>query len=324
MMTPTPIFSSSLAQAMTDLVTFKRIQGADYTGSAVALGYLDRFLCRQGYREARLNQQIVDAYVAHTAHLARNTRWSRLSCVRVFSRFLNHLDPKSYVLAELPVSRPSLPRWYLFSDKDVVALLRHAEALGPAGSLRPHCIRMLVGLLWMTGLRISEALALNLGDLDTERRLLLVRKGKLRKERYVALHPTAIGPVQEYLVKRANYGPSSDCCPFFLHSSGKRLEYEHAKYAFRQLVRLCSIGQDAPKPPRLHDLRHTYACNCVLRWYDEGVNVNSMLPVLATALGHVDVQATQIYLHVSSRLLHQGAQRFHPTFTATCKRSTIP
>jgi integrase len=178
---------------------------------------------------------------------------------------------------------------------------------------------MLVGLLYVTGLRISEALALNQNDFDIGRRLLLVRKGKLRKERYVALHPTAIDAVEAYLKRRRAYQPSSDYSPFFIDSKGKRLKYKTASTTFRRVVRQCKIGNNAPKPPRLHDLRHTYACNCVLRWYDEGIDVNSMLPVLATALGHVTIQDTQIYLHVSSRLLQQAARRFHQTFTASCK-----
>lgn len=314
-----PVFNSSLAKAMTDLVTFKQMEGFDYIGQAQFLKWFDDFLCSKGYRETSLNRQIVDAYIAHTGHLAPNSRYSRLSPVRVLSRFLNQLEPQSYVLGDLPVKRPSLPRWYQYTDEDVVTILRYAATLGPAGSFRPHCFRMLIGLLYVTGLRISETLALDQGDVDIGRRLLHVRKGKFGKERYVVLHRTTIDVVEEYLKRRSAHAPSGHSTPFFLHSSGNRLEYSQAADTFRRIVRQCKIGSDAPQLPRLHDLRHAYACNCVLRWYEEGVDVNTMLPVLATAMGHVNVESTQIYLHVSSRLLKQAAQRFHPTFTASCK-----
>ena len=314
-----PTFRSSLAQAITNLVTFKRMEGFDYTNQAKSFGYFDAFLCAQGYCQTTLNRQIVDAYIAQTANLAPNGRYSRLSNVRVLSRYLHQLDPESYVLRELPVKRPSLPRWYLYSPEEIAALLRRAKTLGPAGSLRPHSFHTLVGLLYVTGLRISEALALNLGDLDMSRGLLHVRYGKFGKERYVVLHPTAINAVEEYLVKRNAFEPSGDSSPLFLGSSGKRFEYGMTATTFRRMIRQCKIGLDAPQPPRLHDLRHSYACNCVLRWYQEGADVNSKLPILATAMGHVNVGNTQIYLHVSSRLLQHAAQRFHPTFTASCK-----
>ena len=239
--------------------------------------------------------------------------------MRVFSKHLHQVHPKSYVLHELPVKRPSLPRWYLYTPKEVATLLRYAKTLGPAGSLRPHCFYMLVGLLAVTGLRIGEALALNLEDIDTNRRSLLVRKGKFGKERYVVLHNTTIQMVKEYQSRRAAYQSSGVSSPFFLNRTGERLKYDTAAETFRRMTIRCGVGYDAAQPPRLHDIRHTYACNCLLKWYHEGADVNAMLPILATAMGHVNIEATQIYLHVTSQLLEQGAQRFQSTFTLNCK-----
>lgn len=314
-----PAFRSSLAQAMTDLVAFKRMEGFDYTAQARFLEHFDGFLCKQGYRHSSLTREIVDAYVEHTAHEAANGRYSRLSTVRVLSRYLYQSDPDSCVLHDLPVRRPTLPRWYLYSSEEIDTLLQHARTLGPAGSLRPHCFHMLVGLLSVTGLRIGEALALNLGDLDSSRKLLLVRKGKFGKKRYVALHPTTAEAIRQYLVKRTAYQPSSDSSPFFLNSSGSRIEYGQAAATFRRMVRHCKVGENVSQPPRLHDLRHTYASSCLLKWTEQGVDVNSKLPVLATAMGHVNIEATQIYLHVTSQLLETAAQRFHSAFAASCK-----
>lgn len=314
-----PAFHSSLAQAMTDLVTFKRMEGFDYTAQAKFLEHFDAFLCKHGYDQTRLNQQIVEAYIEYTANQAANGRCSRLSIVRVLSRYLHQLDAESYVLHELPVKRPSLPRWYLYSPEDIATLMRHAKTLSPAGSLRPHYFYMLIGLLYVTGLRIGEALALNLADVDTRRRLLFVRKGKFGKERYVVLHHTTIQAVGEYLTWRTLYEPCGENSPFFLSSTGRRLEYRSTAKIFRQMVRSCGVGYDAPHPPRLHDIRHTYAYNCLLKWYREGDDVNSMLPILATAMGHANIASTQIYLHVTSQLLEQALQRFHGTFTFNCK-----
>lgn len=311
--------SSSMAQEITNFITFKRMEGFAYTSQAKSLARFDAFLCEQRFCQTTLNQQIIDAYITQTVNRTPNSRYSTLSIVRVFSRHLNRIYPESYVLHDLPCNRASLPRWYLYSSEDIAALLRHAKTLGPAGSLRPHCFHTLVGLLYVTGLRISEALALNLGDLDPSSRLLFVRKGKLDKKRYVVLHPTAMRAIEEYLVKRNAFEPSGDSSPLFLSRSGKRLDYDLAAKTFRRMTRLCKIGPDSPKPPRLHDLRHSYACNCVFRWYQEGADVNSKLPILATSMGHVNVESSQIYLHVTSRLLKQAAQRFQGTFTASCK-----
>jgi site-specific recombinase XerD len=312
-------FRSSLAQEISNLLTFKQMEGFDYTTQARYLGYFDTFLCEQGYCQTTLNRQIVDAYIKHTANHSLNGLYIRLCPVRVLSRYLHQLDPESYVLRELPFKKPVLPRWYLYPPEEITSLLRCAETLGPAGSLRPHCFYTLVGLLYVTGLRISEALALNIGDLDTRRRMLFVRKGKFGKERYVALHPTAIAAIEKYLVRRNDFGSPAESSPLFLNLSGARLKYQSAAKTFQRMIRQCEIGHDGQQKPRLHDLRHSFACNCVLKWYEEGADVNSKLPILATAMGHVNINNTQIYLHVSSRLLKQGAQRFYGTFTASCQ-----
>jgi integrase/recombinase XerD len=324
MMTPT--FRSSLAQSMIELVAFKRMEGFDYTGQAKILGLFDAFLCEQGYCQSTLNQEIVDTYIAQTANLGAHGRYNRLSTVRVLSRYMHQLDPSNYKIREIPVKFPKSHRWYLYSNEDIAALLKYAKTLEPAGSLRPHTYFTLIGLLYATGLRIKEALTLNIDDLDMNRDLLFVRNGKFGKERFVVMHASVIDAVKRYIGKR-NAPPSShDDFPLFLNASGtQRLGYAGVSKTFRQMIRHCKIGHAEQKLPRLHDLRHTYACNCVLRWYEEGVDVNSKLPILATALGHVDINKTQVYLHSSARLLQYAAQRFHTTFTANCKlqRSVI-
>ena len=211
----TPTFSSSLAQAIAELVTFKRLEGYDYTAQATSLHYFDAFLVRQNYQLTSLSRQIVEDYIASTTHLAPNARYSRLSATRVLSRHLRQTRPESYLLHELPVERPSLPRWYLYSQNEISHLLQRARSLGPAHSLRPHCMHLLVGLLFVTGLRISEALALNLGDVKVTHGLILVRRGKFGKARYVVIDTSTIRIVKQYLSTRAAYGSSTG--PSLLH-----------------------------------------------------------------------------------------------------------
>lgn len=314
-----PSFDGGLAQEMDSFVMFKRTEGFDYTSQATSLHYFDAFCCQQGHEQANLSRQTVEAYVAHIAQLAPNTRYDRLSIVRVFSRYLHQLDPASYVLHELPVKRPALPRWYLYSPDEIATLLADAKTLRPAGTLRPHCFYMLLGLLHVTGLRISEALALNLGDLDANRGVLLVRKGKFAKQRYVVLDQSTVQAANEYLSRRIACQPSTTNAPFFLTNRGERLNYWSAAGTFRRMVRRLGIGHGAQHLPRLHDMRHSYASNCLLKWHSQGADVNAKLPILATAMGHVNVAATQVYLHVTPRLREQATQRFHGRFAANCK-----
>jgi hypothetical protein len=132
-----PIFHSSLAQGMTDLVTFKRAEGYDYTAQAVFLNHFDSFLDTQGYQKTILDRKIIGDYIVHIANQSDNSRYSRLSTVRVLSRYLHQFDPESYVLCELPVQRPARPRWYLLAPEEI-GLFCNA----PRASARlVHCAR---------------------------------------------------------------------------------------------------------------------------------------------------------------------------------------
>ncbi len=136
-----PSFCSSLRQQMSDFVMLKRTEGFDYTSQATALHYFDANLSKQGHERTNLSRQTAEAYVADTAQLVPNSRYSLLSIVRVFSRYLHQIDPTSYVLRELPVKRPALPRWYLYSPDDIATLLAHTKTLRPAGTSWSTCMR---------------------------------------------------------------------------------------------------------------------------------------------------------------------------------------
>jgi integrase/recombinase XerD len=206
------------------------------------------------------------------------------------------------------VKRPSRPsRFYIYSAEELAALMSAADALGPADSIRPHSIRTLIGLLYVSGLRISEALTLDIDDLDLKERTLFVRKGKFGKDRYV---PLALSSVEALLEYRQKAEKLSKDRALFISTKGTRLSCKTVGNLFRRLVLECGIASCKPWP-RLHDLRHTFAVNCLCRWYDQGCDVNALLPVLSTVMGHVKVSCTQIYLHVPARLREEASTRFH-------------
>jgi integrase len=89
----------------------------------------------------------------------------------------------------------------------------------------------------------------------------------------------------------------------------KRLRPRQASHAFRRLCVHCRF--DGGAPPRLHDLRHNYACRRLALWREAQEDVDAMLPVLANAMGHVDFHATQVYVHIDALTLQQASARFH-------------
>lgn len=318
-------FQSDLAKVMNEFVAFKRSQGNDYRDGFGALRHFDHFLLRCSYAGPEITYDILSRYAASVRHLAPNTQYGRLAAARVFARWLRRLIPGSAIIEDLGVKRPTLPRYYLYTRAELVTIIQAARQMDGAksGSRQPLCLATLIGLLYATGLRIGEALALNVGDIDLAARRLTVRRGKLGKARNIALSASTVVVLGRFLDSRPNWGPTGRDAPFFFNTRGGRLGYSCASQSFRTLLRLCKIRIGTVQGPRLHDLRHSFACDCLRKWYEEGVDVNVKLPILSTAMGHVHINDTQLYLHVTAQLLHVAADRFHKTFTNNCQGTEL-
>jgi len=307
------IFKSAHAETFNTFIDLQRAQGYTYEHQADLLYRFDRFLCERGYGCLWLEREIADKYSQEFSHCKAFSQAHMLSVIRVYSRFLHLRYAQSYVL-EMPSTKAKRPsRFHIYSTEEITALLQAASELSPIGSIRPHTVKTLIALLYVSGLRISEALALNVDDLDTKERTLFVRKGKFGKDRYV---PLAASSVDALLCYRQKASRLSSDKAFFISTRGTRINKETIGNIFRGLLETCGIASRKPWP-RLHDLRHTFAVNCLCKWNDQGCDVNALLPVLSTVMGHVKVSCTQVYLHVPAKLLEQASNRFHHHFKNT-------
>jgi integrase len=115
--------------------------------------------------------------------------------------------------------------------------------------------------------------------------------------------------VKKWLRFRSRYAGNTATAPLLISEGNKRLTYRQAYSAFRKVCADCGIV-DIPLP-RLHDLRHNYACRCIALWRTEEEDVNALLPVLSNAMGHVDFPSTQVYLHIDAAALRQASVKFN-------------
>jgi len=308
-------FLSAMAEQMNDFFTFKKTEQYDYSSSIEHLRFFDAYLWRRGYDLPILTVMILEQYAMSIQDKACNTIYNRLSAVRQFSRYLNQFEPRSFVLQSIPVKRPALPRYYIYSLEQIGEILKETQNLRPKGALRPQMYKTLIALLYVSGLRIGEALGLNLCDLQLNDNRIFVRKGKFKKDRWVALDDSAVKALDQYIADRKLFSPSDRNGPAFIDRKGKRLSYDCASATFASIIRRLAIGENTcEKRPRLHDLRHTYATHCLARWQENNQDVNAKLPLLATAMGHVNVSSTAWYLHITSQMLEKANERLTTLF----------
>lgn len=202
---------------------------------------------------------------------------------------------------------------YIYSHEELKRLL-DAVPTACAGRvpIDENVYRTLLLLLYGAGLRIGEALALTLGDVDMREACLLVRKTKFFKDRMVPLGKDLTDVLTEYLIKRNGRHGSAEQAPLFCFRDGLPLSQSAARNAFRRLLTHAGVLREggARRQPRLHDLRHAAAVHRLIAWYRGGADVQALLPKLATYLGHGSLSATQRYLTLTPELLRQASQRF--------------
>ena len=224
---------------------------------------------------------------ANGSRLSRSTRAKRLSAVRCFAATCQCADGRTEVPGRHLVPKVCFrQRPHLYDQRELSQLLEATGRLWPSYPLKRLAYRTLFGLLACAGLRVSEALKLNAADVDLEQGVVRIEKTKFEKSRLVPLHPTATHALCRYVAARYG-GQVSDNSPFFVNRRGSRLTYCAVRLAFDQLRDMLGWKKgngDMPRP-RIHDLRHTFACQRLLSWYRQGKDVHNLIAALSTYMG---------------------------------------
>jgi site-specific recombinase XerD len=245
-----------------------------------------------------------------------------------------HRENKYYVLAgfwryaisrghatrsPLPNSEPkSPPRTppYIYSRDELRRLFDLSNVkISRRGAVQLDAVtfRTLLLLLYGAGLRFSEATQLTLADVDLAENVLTIRATKFYKSRLVPIGPQLATVLANYTPLRRRGGLAQDETSFLVaNRDGTRLASSTVQAAFDALRHIAGIRGTAGgrQIPRLHDLRHSFAVHSLTAWYRQGADVQRLLLVLSTYLGHSDLEGTKVYLSMTPELLHQASLRF--------------
>ena len=303
------------ARSMDGFVALKHATGSSYQHGRQALRNFDRYVAALDPPPEAVTQDLVHAWLASRPGIGPHCRLSRATVIRHFCLYLARTDPRTYVPdrsimpATLPKRRP-----HIYSEEEIRALVRGAKCL-TRYALRADAISTIVLLAYATGLRCGEVCRLRVADIDLDERTLLVEKTKFCKTRVVPFSESLAGELRADLEARRLLASPDRHAPFFLNRVGRAFGVQSLSKVFHNLVGMAGVSS-APghRRPRFHDLRHTFAVHCLLRWYREGGDVEAKLPLLSTYMGHVDVISTQVYLTATSELLREASGRFERAY----------
>lgn len=276
--------------------------------------------CLQEHAMADLNQLGFDSWCQSLAHLSANSLRHRQLAMRKLCLFRRRTESDCFVPDPIRFARwTSYIAPVIFGPAEVARMLAAAAQITPAPNspLRPAVLRLAVVLLYTAGLRHGELLRLTLADVDCAAGILRVRESKFHKSRLVPLSPDARRELRLYLKQRLappiNTNPDS---PLLCNCHGALRGYTGTGLSagIQTLFRAAHVQSIDGRHPRVHDFRHSFAVQAMLRWYRQGADVQSNLPKLAMYMGHVSIVSTAYYLKWVPALAEAASQRFETCF----------
>lgn len=298
-----------LHQAVQDYLALRRSLGFKLRCTGALLLKFTAFAESRGAEYVTISLAL--EWATQSPHQQPATWAGRMKAVRVFARFQHAIDPRTEVppFGLLPYRPPRL-RPYLYTHEEIRRLLEATARLSSRRGIRPQSYHCLLGLLAVSGLRISEALALQEQDVDLQAGILTIRQSKFRKSRLVPLHPSTVNALRQYVEQRDLLLPARSSDSFLVSDLGRPLEVAAVRRTFYELSRWTGLRQGAiNRGPRLHDFRHRFAVETLIRWYRAGQDVQRRLPVLSTYLGHAHVSDTYWYLTHCPELMEWAVKR---------------
>jgi integrase/recombinase XerD len=299
----------TLRQAVQDYLALRR--GLGFKLQEAGAGLLDFVAFLEREKASHITVELAVRWATAPSHRQPAAWASRLTWVRGFTRYWSATDPRTEIppWGLLP-HRPGRARPYLYTPGEIARLLEAAKALPPPHGLRGWTYSCLFGLLTVTGLRLSEALALTRQDVDLEQGVLTIRHGKFGKSRLVPLHSSTRHVLGQYAARRDGFLGGQTPPRFLVSDSGKPLEGSVVRRTFYQLSRQTGLrAAAAHQGPRLHDFRHRFAVETLVQWYRAELDVHRRLPLLSAYLGHAHVSDTYWYLSACPELLGLATER---------------
>ncbi|MFZ5969516.1 MAG: tyrosine-type recombinase/integrase [Bacillota bacterium] len=246
------------------------------------------------------------------------SRWymaRRLETVHTFAVYAASIDPEAQV-PQTGVFGKCHGRVtpYIYKEEEILRLMNESLNLFTTDGIRCLTVSTALGLLWSTGIRVSELTNLKVKDVNFKERYLHIKNTKFHKDRLVPLHQTVVEQLEKYDSKlRGKLSGRSEDDFFFVTTNGRRFNTRAFEYAFQQL-RFCLMPDGGNnwkrRQPRLYDIRHSFACRTILKWLESGEDVNQKLYSLSVYMGHVKPADTYWYITSTPELLSLACGKF--------------
>ena len=287
-----------------DFITMKHNLGFEATGMESSLKAFDRFAKSKDVDHICITESLAQQWCTKRNGEANNTWSHRVNYLRQFCIYLLNLGFDVYIPQKKcsKQDRKYIP--YIYSDKEIQAIFEAAD------SLRLYDLHMnsalfiipaFVRLLFATGLRIGEALALKMEDVNLDAGFLIIRKSKNGKERIVPFTDSLSIVLAQYVSCREKL-PCITGKHFFIKPDGEDCHtIASINYWWKKILAIAKIpGRGKVIGPRIYDTRHSFCVKSIRKMTGEGKDLYYCLPILSTYIGHTKLSSTDRYVRMTA------------------------
>ena len=299
-----PFYYSIYGPFIEEYVALKRSLGYKLSDIEYAFRRFDLFVLDKEETDIGLSKEFCEEWCIKRSNESEKSWYNRIQLVRSFSSFLQALNYTSF-LPKLPrVRRYYVP--YIYSRKEIASIFKECDTLVAQSSTANSIVLIvpcLFRLLYGTGLRLGEALALLRDDFNLRERYILLRDTKNGKDRIIPISASLTKVCAGYLECRKRFPIKIKTDLFFVHPNGKKCTARQTYRWFRRVLFNAGIPhQGKHQGPHIHHLRHTFSVHSLATMAEANYDLNYSLPVLSTYLGHQSVAATDKYVRLTAEM----------------------
>jgi integrase/recombinase XerD len=282
-------------------VELKRAVGYKYDTDARHLKRFDQFTLKKYPDATVLTKEIVLDWCSKKTYESQANQCSRASILRQFGKYLDSIEVKAYILPKgyYPTEQQYMPYIYtvdeltkFFAETDKC---RYCYECPYRHLIMPVFFRM----IYMCGLRVSEARLLKVADVDLENGILTIHHSKKDNSRLVPMSGSLLERCRHYSERVHPYLVAGDY--YFPALEGKPMTIGNVYKNFRKFLWRAEISHGGRgQGPRVHDFRHAYAVHCLKKWTEQEKDLTAYLPVLKTYMGHDSFEDTAYYLRLTA------------------------
>ena len=292
-------FRSIFKNDILSFISLKQALGFKYESGIGLLRRIDTYFVDSHLTVREISKELCEGWCRKRSYESPANHSSRISAMRVFCQYLNDIGVPAYIPSSNLLTKLKKYDAHIYTTEELkrfFSVVDTSQSVPSECPYRSQVMPLFFRILYTSGMRVSELRLARIRDMNLEEGYIYVNGGKNQKDRIVPIHPILTEKCR--ILKESIHQNSSEDEYFFMQYPGRAMTLGCVYKNFRRYLEKAGIPHTG-HGPRVHDFRHTYCVNLLLKWCKEGKDLMAYLPYMRTMLGHEGFEETAYYLKLT-------------------------